>query len=356
MIVKIGNIFDSKCSTIVNTVNCVGVMGKGLALDFKNKYPEMYLDYVSRCKKGQVKPGIPYLYSDKDVNMINFPTKDHWRSFSKLSYVVSGLNWFVSNYEKYAINSIAFPALGCGNGGLSWDIVGPIMYDKLHNLPIEVEVYAPYGTSKEKLEINFLSNLNNQDKQINPKWYLILLTIRRLNERKYSLKVGRVIYQKICYVLTRSGINTGFVFSKGTYGPFSSQVKDSISTLSNANLIIEKQLNKMICINVSDNVKIDESKFTDEELKIVNKTVDLFSRIKNSEQAEMVATVLYSYDQLSKEKKEVLDKNVFDYVLDWKPHFKIAKEFELTDTIANMAMLSFINVKYSGELEDTSLV
>ena len=87
--------------------------------------------------------------------------------------------------------------------------------------------------------------------QINPKWYLILQVVKSLNERQYALKVGRTIYQKICYVLTRNGVNTGFVFSKGSYGPFSSQVKDSITTLANANLIVEKQLGKMISLSVT---------------------------------------------------------------------------------------------------------
>lgn len=111
MVVKIGNMFESNCSTIVNTVNCVGVMGKGIALEFKKKYPEMFMEYVLKCDRGEVKPGIPYVYQDNGISILNFPTKDHWRSPSRLSYVIDGLNWFVDNYEKYGIDSIAFPPL-----------------------------------------------------------------------------------------------------------------------------------------------------------------------------------------------------------------------------------------------------
>ncbi len=363
MIVKIGNMFESKCSTIVNTVNCVGVMGKGIALEFKKRYPEMFMDYVLKCDRGEVKPGIPYVYQDNEVSILNFPTKDHWRSPSRLLYVTDGLNWFVENYEKYGIDSIAFPPLGCGNGGLTWSVVGPVMYQNLCKLPINIEIYAPFGTSPKEITREFLSNsvsrdnvIGNSNSKVNSKWYLILQVVKELNERKYALKVGRTIYQKICYVLTRNGVDTGFVFSKGSYGPFSSQVKESITALANANLIVEKQLGRMISLSVSDGVELHKEKFTDEELKAVKKTVDLFGRVKSTEQAEMVATVLYSYDQLIMGREDISDKDVYDYVLNWKPHWKDDKEFELCDTIHNMAMLSLMNISCSGELMDTMLV
>ena len=157
MIVKIGNMFESKCTTIVNAVNCVGVMGKGIALEFKRRYPEMYDEYVDKCKVGEVKVGKPYVYNNADgMKILNFPTKDHWRSPSRLSYVIDGLNWFIKHYEEYEIKSIAFPALGCGNGGLTWETVGAVMYNKLCDLPIDVEIYAPYGTNPKEITSDFL--------------------------------------------------------------------------------------------------------------------------------------------------------------------------------------------------------
>lgn len=310
MIVKIGNIFESSCSTIVNIVNCVGVMGKGIALEFKKKYPEMFMEYVLKCDRGQVKPGVPYIYQDNKTSILNFPTKDHWRSPSRLAYVVDGLDWFVENYEKYGIKSIAFPPLGCGNSNT----------------------------------------------RINSKWYLILLVVKALNERQYALKVGRTIYQKICYVLTKNGVDTGFIFVKGSYGPFSSQVKESINALANANLIVEKQLGRMISLSVSDDVQIHKENFTNDELNAAKKTIDLFGRVKCTDQAEMMATVLYSYDQLAKEKETISDKDVYEYVLEWKPRWKAEKEFELCEAIQNMAMLSLMKITCSGDLMDAMLV
>ncbi|MCD7761589.1 MAG: macro domain-containing protein [Lachnospiraceae bacterium] len=361
MQVKIGNIFESKCNALVNTVNCVGVMGKGIALEFKKRYPDMFMDYVLKCECGQVKPGAPYVYQNADGTIIiNFPTKDHWRSPSRLSYVEDGLNWFADNYEKYHIESIAFPPLGCGNGGLTWDMVGPVMYQKLSALPIRIEIYAPFGTAQKQLSKDFLTGkqitgetVGSPGLRVNKKWYLILQIIRELNNRRYSLKVGRTIYQKICFVLTRNGVDTGFTFSKGTYGPFSPQVKESIEALANANLIEEKQLGRMLSLSVADDVKIERESFTVHEWNAMKKTVDLFGRIKSTAQAEMIATVLYSYDQLVKDKTEVSDKEVYDYVLDWKPRWREKKEFELCDSIHNMAMLSLMNVTFSYKLMDT---
>lgn len=364
MMVKIGDIFESNCATLVNTVNCVGVMGKGIALEFKKRYPDMYFDYVRRCNIGMIKIGEPYLYVNEDGSKIlNFPTKDHWRSPSRLSYVVEGLDWFIRNYEQLQIKSIAFPPLGCGNGGLSWDVVGPIMYQKLKNLPIKVEIYAPFGTSQNEITEDYLMKYasevevrGKENSNINPKWYLILETVRQLNSRTYSLKVGRTIYQKICYVLTRNGIDTGFVFSKGYYGPYSSKVKDSIGALANANLITEKTLGRMVSLSVADSVVVQKEKFSDEEWQAMIRTVDLFGRVKSTEQAEMIATVLYSYDKLKSSMNEITDKDLYDYVIDWKPHWNEEKEFEVCDTIHNLAMLSLISVRHSDKIIDTMLV
>lgn len=158
--VRIGNIFESNATTLVNAVNCVGVMGKGLALEFRRRYPEMFRDYAARCADGMVKPGVPYLYRDLlGTSILNFPTKDHWRESSRLSYITDGLGWFLQNYEELNMTSIAFPALGCGNGGLEWSLVGPIMYDHLRNLPMDIEIYAPYGTSPEMAITGYLESI-----------------------------------------------------------------------------------------------------------------------------------------------------------------------------------------------------
>lgn len=137
-----GDIFNSSCQTLVNTVNCVGVMSKGIALEFRNKFPEMYETYVKVCKQKQLKPGLLHLWTKSQPWVINFPTKYHWRFPSKMEYIEQGLKKFAETYSKKGITSIAFPELGAGLGGLRWENVKNLMYRYLTPLPnIYVEIY-----------------------------------------------------------------------------------------------------------------------------------------------------------------------------------------------------------------------
>ena len=136
-----GNIFDSPAQTLVNPVNTVGVMGKGLALEFKKRYPKMFEEYKKQCRDGWLYVGSIMLWRAKDHFVLNFPTKKHWKDPSSLIYVEAGLLSFVNEYESYGVSSIAFPRLGCGNGGLDWKTVKPVMERYLQELPIDVYIY-----------------------------------------------------------------------------------------------------------------------------------------------------------------------------------------------------------------------
>jgi O-acetyl-ADP-ribose deacetylase (regulator of RNase III) len=137
------NIFESNAQVLVNTVNTVGVMGKGLAKEFKRLYPEMFKQYQKFCEEGQLRVGKLQLCKTSNKWILNFPTKANWRHPSKLEYIEQGLQKFVDNYERLGIKSIAFPMLGCGNGGLSWeDEVKPLMERYLKDLPIEVFIHV----------------------------------------------------------------------------------------------------------------------------------------------------------------------------------------------------------------------
>lgn len=140
-----GDLFKSGCEALVNTVNCKGVMGKGLALAFKNKYPKMFRAYKHACDNGLMKIGCISQYKDSSgITIINFPTKDHFRQPSRLEYIEAGLEEFVKCYQRgiYDFKSIAFPMLGCGLGGLNSDTVLQIMIDYLEPLvDLEVKIY-----------------------------------------------------------------------------------------------------------------------------------------------------------------------------------------------------------------------
>lgn len=120
-------------------------MGKGIALQFKNRYNKMFLEYRSRCRKGEVKLGEPYLYKVNDERWIlNFPTKGHWRNSSNLSDIERGLIFLSEHASEWGIRSLAIPPLGCSNGGLSWNDVLPLIEKHLSNLEIPIEVYETF--------------------------------------------------------------------------------------------------------------------------------------------------------------------------------------------------------------------
>jgi O-acetyl-ADP-ribose deacetylase (regulator of RNase III)/uncharacterized protein YwgA len=363
----IGDLFSSRAMTLVNTINCVGVMGKGVAQEFKNRYPAMFEDYASRCSRGLVRLGEPYLYCDlAGVSIINFPTKDHWRSPSRLADIERGLDYYVSHYQAWGIKSIAFPPLGCGNGGLDWANVGPLIYAKLHELDLDIEVYAPYGTPKNQLNQDFLAAplqleldaKGRKHERLNPEWVVLVEVLRELEKQPYTNLVGRTIFQKICYVLTEMGVQTGFQFDKGSYGPFADEVKLALHELANRNWIQEQTLGRMIALRVGPQYEKERVKFAEvlkrHERKIA-KAVDLFSRIKNTEQAEEVLTVLFASRQLKKSHpdEEVDERQLYDYILDWKKAWRTEeKQRAVAGAIRNLVMLGWMRLRFSELLPD----
>ncbi len=155
-----GNIFTSECQTLVNTVNCQGVMGAGIALEFKLRMPEMYDQYVEICRKGQIDIGRSWLYrpppgSRQDRWVLNFPTKRHWRYPSKFQYLEAGLEEFLGTYENEGIESIAFPILGASNGGLDEEESLSLMRNNLKRCDIPVEIYRYDPTATDDLFRDF---------------------------------------------------------------------------------------------------------------------------------------------------------------------------------------------------------
>jgi O-acetyl-ADP-ribose deacetylase (regulator of RNase III) len=137
----IGNIFTSDCQTLVNTVNCVGVMGAGIALECRLRYPEMYERYAVLCSEQKLKIGLLWLFKGDDRWILNFPTKNHWKHPSKEEYLNLGLRKFVESYESKGIESIAFPMLGSDRGGIDAHVSERIMLEHLDPLPIPIEIY-----------------------------------------------------------------------------------------------------------------------------------------------------------------------------------------------------------------------
>lgn len=160
-----GDLFKSPAQVLVNTVNTVGVMGKGVALEFKKQYPLMFKKYQELCEAKRLNVGDLALYRAPNKWILLFPTKIHWRNPSKIEYIEKGLKCFVNGWDKYNIESIAFPKLGCGNGGLDWEIVKRLMEKYLKPLPIKIYIYIgnyeesiPEHLDQNKMESWLLDN------------------------------------------------------------------------------------------------------------------------------------------------------------------------------------------------------
>ncbi|MEH6671091.1 macro domain-containing protein [Halopseudomonas sp.] len=148
-----GDFFDFDADIMINTVNCVGVMGAGVALAFKKRFPEMFDDYAEKCSLGVIRPGLPsvWLQKDmisKDIEVINFPTKKHWKNPSEYHYVDDGLEWLSKYLEGKSGKVVTLPALGCGHGGLDWDRVRSMISEKLKDSPAHIYVFEPFDSVK----------------------------------------------------------------------------------------------------------------------------------------------------------------------------------------------------------------
>lgn len=152
-----GNLLEAPVEALTNAVNTVGIAGKGIASQFKERYPENFEAYQAACKTGEVEVGRMFITEvpqggTVDIGpryVINFPTKKHWRGAAQLSYVEKGLYDLVEQIEQYKIASVAIPALGCGHGGLEWVVVRPMMAEAFRRLPnVKVLLFVPGAFEK----------------------------------------------------------------------------------------------------------------------------------------------------------------------------------------------------------------
>jgi uncharacterized protein YwgA len=307
-------------------------MGKGIALGFKKRYPKYYREYARRCKQGKVKLGFPYLYRTLEPPWIlSFPTKDHWRSMTKLTDIVQGMEWLLEHYKKWGIESIAVPPLGSGNGQLEWRVVGSTLHRYLKQMDIPVELYAPYGIPSTELEPEFLEGpvrpldyfAMPDPEWIKPGWVALVEILRNIQDQRYRRPVGRTIFQKIAYLATEEGIPTELDFVRRAFGPHSGDAMKVMTRLLNNGLIEERRKGKLL--EVIPGPTYDEARqayagyLAKWESKI-NRIADLVMRTQmNTKTAEIVASIIYAARRLEEiESGPPKEVEVFNAVMEWK--------------------------------------
>lgn len=320
-----GDLLKSNMHALVNTVNTVGIMGKGVALGFKKRYPSMYRDYVRRCDRHEVKLGEPYVYKADDHLIVNFPTKQHWRSVSRLSDIVAGLEYLERHYKDWKIRSLAVPPLGCGNGQLEWRVVGPVLLRHLRRLDIPVELYAPHGSSLlDESQLDLLSQTDDRETEewrLEPWLVAIAETVHRLESQRYHWPVGRVMLQKIVYFATVAGLPTGLEFVRGSFGPFAPDLKAAVGRMQNNGILMERERGRMIEMRTGpalDDARVSYSDQLEQWSNLIDRLVDLAARF-DTKGAEIAATVHYAAEELrSRMGRSPTVVEVIAHVEEWK--------------------------------------
>lgn len=173
-----GTIFNVSADALVNTVNCDGFMGAGIALEFMLRYPKMNIQYVEECKIGKYRPGKVYYYSEDNTTIINFPTKLSFKYPSKIEWIEQGLKNFAETYTEYDFKRVAFPKLGTSNGGLNWENVKELMEKYLSNIKVDVIVCLDEMKQAEGIEKKMLELFNNASIE-----YLSEITKLNINQK-----------------------------------------------------------------------------------------------------------------------------------------------------------------------------
>jgi O-acetyl-ADP-ribose deacetylase (regulator of RNase III) len=224
-----GNILEANVEALVNTVNCVGHMGKGIALQFKQAFPDNYAAYAKACRAAELQPGRVHVFRTgmwkNPKFIINFPTKNHWRGKSRYEYVQSGLTSLVAEIRRLRIHSIALPPLGCGLGGLEWSRVRAMIVEALGQEPdLLVQVFEPHGAPDART-----MPVRTERPRMTSARALFLKLMQQYVSLAYRLTLLEI--QKLAYFLQEAGEPLRLRYEAGHYGPYASNLNKVLEVL-----------------------------------------------------------------------------------------------------------------------------
>ena len=226
-----GNLLEADVEALVNTVNTVGVMGKGIALQFKKAFPKNFNAYKQACDTGQLEPGKMFVFHTNSLRnpkyIINFPTKKHWKEKSRIEFIVSGLNSLLEEIRLLGITSIAIPPLGCGHGGLLWSEVCPLINQAFEKVPhIKTIIFEPAGAPAPE---------DMQNRTSRPKMTPGRATLVGLMDRYcvpgYNYRLSLLEVHKLAYFMQEAGEPLKLEFEKGPYGPYADALRHVLNRI-----------------------------------------------------------------------------------------------------------------------------
>src|SRR5665647_276942 len=310
-----GNILESKAEALVNTVNTVGVMGKGIALQFKKAYLNNFKVYQKACEKGEISTGKMFITRDSNLSsgekiIINFPTKTDWRKPSEYKYIVEGLTDLAKVIEKEQIKSIAIPPLGAGNGGLKWEKVKTIIADKHGYLDIKISVYEPTEQIKEYLK-------KERVKLTDARALLLYVLYDLIKNGEY---VSEFSSEKVCYFLQRFGAGKYFKleYAPNFYGPYSGKVRYLLNAVNGNYIMGYSDMNKKpfepltLVADGYENVKKHIESNT-ELLSIAQKTISFLQGFYSDFALELLSSIDYIIAKHQTFEKQIISQKLEEW-------------------------------------------
>jgi len=320
-----GNIIQADAEALVNTVNTVGVMGKGIALAFKKAFPNNYKIYKQVCEDKKFNIGDLLITNTGQLTpklIVNFPTKKHWRGRSEIEFVEVGMRELVKAIHEKGINSIAIPPLGCGNGGLKWSEVKPIILKELEIIKNEIEViiFEP-GFNNQVIKPKKIINLT-------PARAMLLTALKDYQVLGYSINL--LVTQKIAYFLQRFGEPLNLNYEKGHYGPYAHKLQHLIKHLNGYYLKFSQEETKPstpVYLNNFDKVeKYNQENLTNEQKKRLKDVQSLIEGFESPYGLELLATVDFIFKQESIEDTDEIISQIGNWT---KRKKKIMKPFHI---------------------------
>lgn len=273
-----GNILESEAECLINTVNCEGFMGKGIAYQFKLKFPENNKDYIKACKNGMLRTGTLHHYNESGKFIVNFPTKNKWREKSKIEYISTGLIELAKLINLQNVASVAIPPLGCGNGGLSWSDVKPLILEHLGSISNNVIVYVYQPNKYYEPKPNIAPRLTTS--------HLILMSIKPKLSKFTKLRL-----QKAAYFMNFFSGEPYFKFEKHKYGPYAHSIdvltKDIKEFQDYYNVKTDKAYEIAKTILISSSVEKKLELF----LPSITTAVEFVNAIKTDKDLELLSSI-----------------------------------------------------------------
>lgn len=337
-----GNILDSKTEAIVNTVNCEGFMGKGIAYQFKLKYPENNQEYTRLCRNNQFNIGDILMFKEDGKTIMNFPTKDKWRKKSEYSFIEKGLTTLKQLLIEHDINSVSIPPLGCGNGGLKWEKVRGIIENEFKDIGNEIQIliYEPLFDNKKtyKNKVKKAPSLSSS--------HLLLMKIK-MNLNKFN----KTRLQKAAFINNIISGQDYFKFKGQNFGPYAHSIdilsRDIKEYQNHFGISTKEAYEKGYETLISKKLNSKLENFSTS----LTRTLTIVNSVSSDLELELLTTILF----LIEKEPERSFEDLFVSIQEWNDHKKVSFDAEkIKNSLEKLMLLGLVKTNLYNAYELTN--